>query len=76
MAWLNHKPRRLPLEARIQQIAAIINRKGEASIEDVVMELKISFTWARRLMRAAEVMLPNVVFDEVEGKLKKVGGEG
>jgi len=60
------------MEQRMQQIASLLNKKDEVTLEDVIRELKVSITWAKRLMKAAEVLLPNVIYDDVNGVLKRV----
>ena len=72
MSWMMSKSRRLSMEQRMQQIAALLNKKDEVTLEDVIRELKVSITWAKRLMKAAEVLLPNVIYDDVNGVLKRV----
>ena len=72
MAWIAPRPKKMSLDRRIQQIQELLEERSELSVEEIARELGVSFTWARRLMRIAEAIIPNAFYDDYSGVLKKI----
>ena len=57
MSWMMSKSRRLSMEQRMQQIAALLNKKDEVTLEDVIRELKVSITSFNSLFEIQAIVL-------------------